>query len=420
MWSRVRGVSTDPAQPTVFQKKIWHAAITAVAIAVLVLIVFVAGSLVVRALAFLQPLLIPVVVAVILTYLLEPVVSKFCAWGMNRTVAVVVLLLLLACGLAGVVLWVAPPLSHQAAQFGQTLPEYTTRGQKLLMSTLEWAREIQHRFEPRAVEDAERSIRDEIWSLAGVYVQQFADWLQQKLPEILAAVGGFLKSSVGGFFGFAGVALSLLLVPLFLFFFLKDAGNLAQDWRKFIPLPDSPLKDEVASLFEEINGYLLRYFRGQFLVSLIDGALIGLGLLIMGLNFGLLIGLAVGVMAMIPYLGILLCWIPAVLIAAAQFGDWTHPLIVAAIFVWMNNLEGFFISPLIVGDSVSLRPFTVIMSVLIWSLVLGGLLGALLAVPLTATLKVLLQRYVWGRSGATGSDRPQAAAADHPNSPGPG
>ena len=420
MWSRVRGVSTDPAQPTVFQKKIWHAAITAVAIAVLVLIVFVAGSLVVRALAFLQPLLIPVVVAVILTYLLEPVVSKFCAWGMNRTVAVVVLLLLLACGLAGVVLWVAPPLSHQAAQFGQTLPEYTTRGQKLLLSTLEWARDIQHRFEPRAVEDAERTIRDEIWSLASVYVQQFADWLQQKLPDFLAAVGLFLKSSVGGFFGFAGVALSLLLVPLFLFFFLRDAGSLAQDWRKFIPLPDSPLKDEVASLFEEINGYLLRYFRGQFLVSLIDGALIGLGLLILGLNFGLLIGLAVGVLAMIPYLGILLCWIPAVLIAAAQFGDWTHPLIVTAIFVGMNNLEGFFISPWIVGDSVSLRPFTVIMSVLIWSLVLGGLLGALLAVPLTATLKVLLQRYVWGRGSAMAEDHPQAAGANHPSSPGHG
>ncbi len=395
--SKVRFVNSDPLRPTDWQSKIWRAALTALAIAVLVSILFVAGALVVRALAFLQPLLIPVVVAVILTYLLEPAVSRLVKWGLNRTAAVVLLLFLLACGFAGIVLWVAPPLSHQAAQFSQTLPEYTIRGQKLVLSTLEWAREIQHKFEPRAVQDAERTLRDEILGLAGVYVQRFADWLQQRLPEILASVGGFLQRSVGGFLGVAGVAVSLLLVPLFLFFFLKDSGNLARDWRNYIPLPDSPLKDEVASLVEEINNYLLRYFRGQFLVSLIDGALIGAGLFMMGLNFSLLVGLAVGILAMIPYLGILLCWIPAVLLAAAQFGDWTHPLIVTAIFLGMSNLESFFISPLIVGDSVSLRPFTVIMSVLIWSLVLGGLLGALLAVPLTATLKVLLQRYVWQR-----------------------
>ena len=59
----------------------------------------------------------------------------------------------------------------------------------------------------------------------------------------------------------------------------------ARDWRKYIPLPDSPLKNEVASLVEEINNYLVRYFRGQFLVSIIDGALIGTALLILGLNF---------------------------------------------------------------------------------------------------------------------------------------
>lgn len=382
-------------QPTVWQRKVWYASLTALALAVLVALIVFAGYLVVSGLAFLQPLLIPVVVAIILTYLLEPVVSKFCSWGLRRTTAVVVLLLLLAAGVAGIVLWVAPAISHQAVSFGQTLPDHTARAEKLMLSTLDWARHLQQHFEPADVLGTERSIRDEMWSLAGGYVQNLVDWLQLKLPEILAGTGVFLKSSIGGFLGVAGVVVSLLLVPLFLFFFLKDSANLERDWRNYIPLPDSPLKEEVASLVEEINNYLLRYFRGQFMVSLIDGALIGVALLVMGLNFALLIGLAVGILSMIPYLGMLLCWIPAVLIAAAQFGDWTHPLIVTAIFIGMNNLEGFLISPRIVGDSVSLRPFTVIMSVLVWTLILGGLLGALLAVPLTATMKVLLQRYVW-------------------------
>ena len=388
-------MTSDPMQPTAWQRKMWFAALTALAIAVLTGLTVYVGSLVAKGLAFLQPLLIPIVVAVILAYLLEPVVAKFCAWGLSRLWSVLLLLALLATGIAGIVLWVAPAISHQAVEVGSSLPEYTARGEKLLLGSLEWLRGLQSRFEPTAAVEAERTMRDEVWAMAGGYIQRLVEWVQESVPDFLAAAGRFLQQSLGGVLGVAGVAVSLLLVPLFLFFFLNDADSLARDWRKYIPLPESPLKNEIASLVEEINSYLIRYFRGQFLVSIIDGALIGVALLVMGLNFALLIGLAVAILAMIPYLGMLLCWIPAVLIAAAQFGDWTHPLIVTAIFIGMNNLEGFFISPRIVGGSVSLAPFTVILSVLLWSLVLGGLLGALLAVPLTATIKVLLQRYVW-------------------------
>src|SRR5438046_1382671 len=100
---------------------------------------------------------------------------------------------------------------------------------------------------------------------------------------------------------------------------------------------------------------------------------------------------------MIPYIGIVLCWIPAVLIAVAQWGDLTHPLLVTAIFILVQNLEALFIAPRIVGNSVGLHPMTVIVSIFIWGLLIGGLLGPILAVPLTAAVKVLLARYVWGR-----------------------
>jgi predicted PurR-regulated permease PerM len=99
---------------------------------------------------------------------------------------------------------------------------------------------------------------------------------------------------------------------------------------------------------------------------------------------------------MIPYIGIVLCWIPAVLIAVAQWGDITHPLLVTLIFIVVQNLEGLFYAPRIVGNSVGLHPMTVIVSIFVWGLLIGGLLGPILAVPLTATIKVLLARYVWG------------------------
>lgn len=390
-------METEPTRAAAWQRNFWYAALTALSFVVLAGVFAGIIFLVVKAAAFLQPLLIPVVAAVILTYLLGPVVDKLCSLGLGRTSAVVLLFVLVGLGLTGIGLWVGPIIWHQTSQFGATLPEQASRGQELMLSTLEWARGLQQQLQPAAVLGGERTIRDELWAWAAGYVEGLVAWLQQRLPEILGAVGGFLQRSAGGFLGVAGVAVSLFLVPLFLFFFLKDSARFAREWRQYIPLPESPLRNEVASLLEEINGYLVRYFRGQFTVSLIDGLLIGSALFLMGLNFALLIGLAVGFLALIPYVGLTICWIPAVLIAVAQFGDWTHPLIVTAIFVGMSNLESFFIAPRVVGDSVSLHPLTVILSVLIWSLILGVLLGSLLAVPLTATIKVLLQRYVWHR-----------------------
>jgi predicted PurR-regulated permease PerM len=191
--------------------------------------------------------------------------------------------------------------------------------------------------------------------------------------------------------------LSLVMVPIYLFFFLKERPRIEKSWKDYLPLRESPLKDEVAEVLSQINNYIIAYFRGQLLVCLVDGALIGSALTILGLNFAPLIGCLVVVLTMIPYIGIVVCWVPAVLIAAFQWGDLAHPIYVTLIFIVIQNLEGMFYAPRIVGNSVGLHPVTVIVSIFVWGLLIGGLLGPLLAVPLTATLKVLLARYVWSR-----------------------
>ena len=211
------------------------------------------------------------------------------------------------------------------------------------------------------------------------------------IDRILTVGGLTLLSRVTGFL------LSLVMVPIYLFFLLKESPAIERRWREYLPLRNSPLKTEVAAVLSQINSYVIAYFRGQLLVCLIDGTLIGTSLYLAGLNFAPLIGLLVVILTMIPYIGIILCWIPAVLIAAAQWGDWTHPLIVTAVFLAVQNLEAIFIAPRIVGNSVGLHPMTVIVSIFVWGLLIGGLLGPILAVPLTATIKVLLARYVWGR-----------------------
>jgi predicted PurR-regulated permease PerM len=229
------------------------------------------------------------------------------------------------------------------------------------------------------------------------------DWVRTTLPAVVASGWKFIKSTFGGFLGMFGFLLSFIIVPLYLYYFLIESAKIKEQWSDYLPLRASAFKDEVVACLSEINTYLIAFFRGQLFVSFINGIATGVGLMVLGLDFGLLIGLALCVLGIIPYLGIALCWIPSVLIGAVQGGSalipgdpwWALPLAVTAVFAVVQQVDGLFISPRIVGEAVGLHPMTVIASVLVWTLLLGGLLGAILAVPMTASVKVLFRRYIW-------------------------
>lgn len=359
-------------------------------------VIYLVGGLVLRGISFLQPVLIPVAVAGILAYLIDPVVCWMERRKLTRTKSVVVVfvaLFVLILGLGG---WVAPAIWKQGNTFAANLPEYIGKMQELVSKTVAEAERLSKlpvfRRDP-AAEPGTDLLAEAIQN----GIDQALAAAQKEIPQAAVTAGKFLQSSIGGFLGAFGTLLSLILVPVFLFFFLKEGPAIAANWSNYLPLRASPLKSEIVSLLSEINSYLINFFRGQLLVSMIDGAITAVLLLIVGLDFALLIGLMVAVLGIIPYAGVLISWIPAVIISAAQFGDWLHPLLVTGIFLLVNNLDGILIAPKIVGESVGLHPLTVILSVFAWSLILGGLLGALLAVPLTATLKVLLKRYFWDR-----------------------
>ena len=233
------------------------------------------------------------------------------------------------------------------------------------------------------------------------------EWLNKALPRIFDSVWGFFNSSLGGFLGLFGFLLSLIIVPLYLFYFLAESPHIASEWSKYVPLRASDFKNEVVACLTEVNIYLIAFFRGQLVVSTINGIATGTLLGIVGLDFGILIGFGLCFLGIIPYIGITLCWIPAVIIASVQGGSWlvpataawwVLPLVVTGVFTVVQQVDGLVVTPKIVGERVGLHPVTVIFSVFLWSLLLGGLLGAILAVPLTAASKVLLKRYVWERT----------------------
>jgi predicted PurR-regulated permease PerM len=429
--------------PTPWQRKMMWATLTAFFIVLLIVIL---GAVIwtgANVISFLQPILIPVAIAVILTYLLDPLVTKMSRGTLSRTKAIALVFAIAFFALGGLVAWLVPTISIQSASFAKQVPAYTEKardriadliyrfdqtfglfggahGKSASTSLTNWligSPSPPPRAQPTAAATASpkgpaanpgippgtETIAPSAPKLTTAerqriqaYVEKQMPHLQQALPTLMDKLWRILKKSIGGFLGITGFLLSLILVPIYLFFLLNERPRIERRWKDYLPLRASPLKDEVTEVLSEINKYVTAYFRGQLLVCVVDGILIGIALTLFGLNFAPLIGVLVVILTMVPYIGIIICWVPAVLIAAFQWGDWLHPIGVTLIFILIQNLEGIFYAPRIVGNYVGLHPMTVIVSIFVWGLIIGGVLGPLLAVPLTATIKVLLARYVWG------------------------
>jgi predicted PurR-regulated permease PerM len=452
-----------PEFPTPWQRKTFWVAISAISVVAIGAIgvgLIWMGS---KVLGFLQPILIPFAVAAVMAYLLDPVVAKIVSWGTTRHRAVLAVFAAVTISLAGILVWIVPAISHQTGNLARLVPRYT---QRLSVLIVDAAKSIQVKtgFElfpqlktipegppapgteaaselatplpapapPVAPQPTQTTPAD---AKAGTVTPKLVpgeaapakvetdlqydwqqlvsgEWVRTALPTVARNAWTFVKTSVGGFLGVFGFLLSMIIVPVYLYYFLIESSHIAKSWGDYLPLRASAFKDEVVSVIGEINGYLIAFFRGQLIVSLINGTATGLGLVIVGLDFGVLIGFLLCFLGIIPYLGIILCWIPAVIIASVQGGAgtwipgdpwWVFPLVVSGIFIAVQQVDGLFITPKIVGESVGLHPMTVICSVFVWTLLMGGLLGAIVAVPMTATLKVLLRRYVWQRKLLAGT-----------------
>ena len=379
--------------PSDFQKAVTWKAITGVSFAIIFLLLISSIFILGKFLNILQPVLVPVAIAAILSYLLSPLVhwirkKALREHKLSRTRAILLVYSALTIFFTVIALMVIIPASSQLNELIQDREKIINNAQKKLSSfsnVIESfnASSDKTTIQPDKTDD--EAINNLLWN-------KLVDWI--KNPETSQKLVGFLGKTVNGFVGVLGYALGLILVPVYLFFFLRDSAFIERNWDMIIPLKNSTLKDEIVSLIKEINGYIVAYFRGQVLVSVIDGALTGIILMFLGLDYALVIGVSLAIFGVIPFVGFIITAIPALLIAAGQDGG-PGPLWVLIVFIAVQQFDGFFIQPKIVGESVGLHPLTVIFSVLCWSLLIGGILGALLAVPLTASIKVLFRRYVW-------------------------
>lgn len=441
----MRDSSSTMRYPTRFQQKTLWNAVTGLAILILGILVVGLIWLTGQAFSFLQPVLIPLIVAGIIAYVLDPVVRLLEKRGLGRPWAVVTVFITLLAVATLLIAMVIPGIQRSHGALNRLLPSSPTTAQTLQQDPALTAKS--GNLEPSSetaekqrlitilahkLHERQRRNQDDIigWLLTetddqGNPLPSDVNARQKPPPDTLDAfvhcrggriifeykdvifktVRAWTLAGSSKIFGFLGLVIGMIMVPVYLFFFLKDSAAIRNHWHDYVPLKASRFKTELVETLQEINGYLISFFRGQVLVAAIDGILVGITLTLFDLPYGLLIGIFMAILGIIPYIGNILCLIPACAIAYLHaqertpfdMSPWAYVACVIGIFVVVQQINSLVTAPKIVGNSVGLHPLTVIFSMLFWSLVLGGFVGTLLAVPLTAAVKVLFRRFIWVR-----------------------
>jgi len=326
----------------------------------------------------LTPVLLPLAIAAILAYLLDPAVDFFERTLRIPRVRAIILVFFLAVMLVLMLLaFVVPKIVVEAGDLLDKLPGY--------------AKDFREKFSEWLAQSRIGSQAKHVWdSQVGENVQK---WLTNAVPVASA----WLFENLSRVASWAGYVIGLALVPVYVFYFLFEKSGIAKSWTEYLPVRESKVKQELVFVLQSINDCIVVFFRGQILVSLCTGTLLAVGLSFAGLKYAVVLGVMAALLGIMPYIGATITLVTALVLAAVQFTHWTQFAGVVSVFVVVQLLEGFVYSPKIIGDRVGLHPVSIIIALMVGTTLLGGVLGGLLAIPLTAALRTLMFRYVWKR-----------------------
>jgi predicted PurR-regulated permease PerM len=315
------------------------------------------------ALWLLHDILLPFVAGIALAYVLAPVADRGERLGINRTVAALLIVGVFVVSLISLILLLVPLLLQQGTALISHIPGYVKRVRELVVDlNLPWLNWL-------GATDSGTTLSD--------LVGQLATWLLSFSYSLWT--GG--KALVS----FASV---LIVMPVVTFYLIRDWHPMVDRVDSWIPVRQ---RDTVRQLAREIDAAIGGFLRGQFGVCLFLGCYYAVGLMLAGLEFGLLIGLIAGVITFVPYIGSMTGLMIAASVAIAQFWpDWKRITLVIAIFLVGQFIEGNIVSPKFVGERVGLHPVWLIFAMFAFGY-LFGFVGLLIAVPLGAAIGVLLR-----------------------------
>ncbi len=318
-------------------------------------------------------ILTPFVVAAGLAYFLDPAVSRLARLGVRRSVGT--LLILSAAGIFVVlfILLLYPVIAVQASAFAANLPGYIQTAQKdfgyLIL-------ELQRRLGP------------------GAMSQKLRDIAANQAGTVVSFAGTAARNIIGSGFAVVNILTLLVITPIVTFYFLRDWPAIIRHVDTWLP---RPFEAVIRAQALEVNRILAAWIRGQAICCLLLALVYAVGLTVIGLDLGLIVGLAAGILSFIPYVGTIVGGVTALLLSLTQTPGWHGVLLVALVFGFGQALNDYVIQPRFLGDRVGLPAVWVIFSLFAGGAAFG-FLGIMLAVPVTATLGVLarfwLRRYL--------------------------
>ncbi len=247
------------------------------------------------------------------------------------------------------------------------------------------------------------------------YLDQKSLEMKNQTMETLESKGGaiaeksaeVLKSAWLGLMGIFTKMTYLAVIPIYLFYFLSSNRNLLEDLEKELRFISASVREDIIFLVREFVGILVAFFRGQLLIGLLMGVGYAIGFSLSGLKFGITLGLLFGLLNIVPYLGSIVGVIVTLLVAylqpdgIAESGQWNLLFGCGLSFALVQLLESYYLTPKIMGQQTGLHPVVVIVSIFFWGTALGGILGMIFGIPLTAFFIIawrLLCRKYFNRS----------------------
>lgn len=327
----------------------------------LLLLLLIAACLI--AIMSLGQVLAPMIASIIIAFLMQGMVSRLRQWGSPHWLAVTITFSVLVFSLVALLLVVLPIMWHQAVRFSGELPRMIVEGQSLLMLLPEKYPQL---ISERQIEQMFFSMTTEISSLG----QSLLTFSVANIPMLI------------------GLLIYLVLVPILVFFFLKDSAVIIEWGAGFLPR-NRPMMSKV---WQEMNQQFANYVRGKVIEILIVGAVSYVVFALMGLNFAALLAIAVGFSVLIPYIGAAVVTLPIAMVGYFQWGWGSEFIWLMVAYGIIQALDGNVLVPLLFSEAVNLHPVAIILAVLVFG-GLWGFWGVFFAIPLATLVKAIL--YAW-------------------------
>ena len=359
-----------------FQKKVSGAAIACLSICVIAAFVVLIFVLLGKFLGVFGAVVLPVIVALIASFIISPIVDFISSkLRIGRTWACILAFAIILAFMAIISIFALPALAGEIARMFASIPEAFHNVAVHLTEKFPNAKDI---------------IIEKLTELKNFVLSEIS---VGSVMSTLRKISLTASAATGGIMAVCTYLTAIAVTPIYLYYMLTENADFFGRVERNLNFLDKSLLDDILFMLRRFTEIMTTFFRGQLTIALIMGALFGTGLFLAGVKFGFLLGFAAGMLNIIPYFGTMVGLSTILPVAAFQDGGGIWLVAASlAIFAAVQMVEGYLLTPKIMGDRTGLHPTVIIFSVFFWGIALGGIQGMILAIPLTAFIVALWQR----------------------------